>query len=136
MQDSVAVQASVPTFERSHRAFHRERTVTSTPCAESFAGVTGDVAVGIFPANSLHAAPRAYKLYGGAARRTAFGTAGQRGNFEESDAKLRLFTRRKFYVTVYFFLTSRRHSPPFFETESLHARAFGARQFLRTLTGV
>ena len=26
--DSVAVQASVPTFERSHRAFHRERTVT------------------------------------------------------------------------------------------------------------
>ena len=25
--DSVAVQASVPTFERSHRAFHRERTV-------------------------------------------------------------------------------------------------------------
>ena len=87
--DSVAVQASVPTFERSHRAFHRERTVTSTPCAESFAGVTGDVAVGIFPADSLLAAPRAYKLYGRTARRTAvFGTAGQRGNFEESDAKI------------------------------------------------
>ena len=69
--DSVAVQASVPTFERSHRAFHRERTVTSTPCAGSFAGATGDVAVEIFPADSLHAAPRAYKLYGRAVRRTA-----------------------------------------------------------------
>ena len=77
--DSVAVQASVPTFERSHRAFHRERTVTSTLCAGSFAGATGDVAVGIFPATSLHAATRAYKLYGRAVRRTALGTAGQRG---------------------------------------------------------
>ena len=77
--DSVAVQASVPTFERSHRAFHRERTVTSTPCAGSFAGATGDVAVEIFPADSLHAAPRAYKLYGRAVRRTALGTAHRRG---------------------------------------------------------
>ena len=58
------------------------------------------------------------------------------GNFKESDAKIRLFTGRKFYMTVHFFLTLRRHSPPFFETESLLARAFGARQFLRTLTGV
>src|SRR6516165_2458405 len=83
--DSVAVQASVPTFERSHRAFHRERTVTSTPCAGSFAGVTGDVAVGIFPASSLHAAPRAYKLYG----RAGSWHCGSTRNLDESDAKIR-----------------------------------------------
>ena len=80
MQDSVAVQASVPTFERSHRAFHRERTVELLRHAPGhLPEPTGDVAVGIFPANSLHAAPRAYKLYGRAVRRTALGAAGQRG---------------------------------------------------------
>jgi hypothetical protein len=36
-------------------------------------------------------------------------------------------------MTVHFFLTSRRHSPPFFEAESLHVRALRARQSLRTL---
>ena len=77
--DSVAVQASVPTFERSHRGFHRERTVASTPCAESFLPELPAIfAVGIFPADSLHAAPRAYKLYGRAVARL-LALRGQRG---------------------------------------------------------
>ena len=61
---------------------------------------------------------------------------GSTRNSVESGAKIPLFTGRKFYITVYFFLTSRRHSPPLFKTQSLDARAFRARQFFRTLTGV
>ena len=41
---------------------------------------------------------------------------GSTRNSVESDAKIRLFTGRKFYMTVYFFLTWRRYSPPLFET--------------------
>ena len=61
---------------------------------------------------------------------------GSTREFPESNAKIRLFTERKFYMTVHFFLTSPQHSPPRFETESLYTRAVRARQFLRTLTGV
>lgn len=113
--DSVAVQASVPTFERSHRAFHRERTVTSTPCAGSFLPeLPAMLLSGFFPQIVYTPLPELTNF----TVEPSHGSwhCGSTRNFDESDAKIRLFTGRKFYLTVHFFLTWRRHSPPLFET--------------------
>ena len=77
--DSVAVQASVPTFERSHRAFHRERTVTSTPCAGSFLPeLPAMLPSGFFPQIVYTPLPELTNFTVEPCR-TALGSAGRRG---------------------------------------------------------
>ena len=77
--DSVAVQASVPTFERSHRAFHRERTVTSTPCAGSFLPELPAILLsGFFPQIVYTPLPELTNFTVEPSR-TPLGTAGRRG---------------------------------------------------------
>ena len=128
---------SVSTFERSPCAFHRERAVASTPCAESSPGLSEMLLSGLFPANSLHATSRAYKFYVAAARGVALSVLFDwRRNSDESDSK-------KFKLFVW---TQILHNCPFFSqyTPTLapvlyhlarERSAFCARQGrLRTLT--
>ena len=128
MQDSFAVRANVPTFERSHCAFHRERTVASTPCAESSPGLSEMRLSGFFPANSLHAASRAYKFYVAAARGVALSMLfDSTQKFDESGSKNSGCSfGRKFYISVHFFLSTRRLSPLFFATQREKRSAFCA----------
>ena len=76
-------------------------------------GLSERLLSGFFPANSLHATSKAYKFYVAALRGVALSMLFEsRRNFDESDSKNSSCSfGRKFYISVHFFLSTRRPRP-------------------------
>ena len=108
-------QVSLPS-NGSLAPFHRERAVASTPCAESFPGVIRDAAVRIFFPRIVYTPPKALTNFTSQLRLASlfWCCLTRPRKLDESDSKnsCRSFGR-KFYISVHFFLSTRRLSTLF-----------------------